>query len=65
MTHIVYQSYRKEFDEIEIGEFFADGGGLYFKIDSERAYSFSGKEIVSFNSWDDITEVEATITAKF
>lgn len=65
MTHIIYQNYDKRFGEIEIGEFFAGVRGLYLKIDTKRGFCFSYNEIVNFNTWDAVTEVEATITAKF
>lgn len=65
MANIIYQGYRNEFGCIPVGEFFAAGTKLHLKLDKEQAFNFSKNEIVSFNTWDDVTEVDATITAKF
>lgn len=65
MATIIYQSNRCEFSAVPVGEFFGVGGSLYLRIRGDQAFDFTENEIVSFNDWDDVTEVDATITAKF
>lgn len=63
-TTIIYKSNKREFMDINVGEFFMQGQDLCIKINPGAAFNLREKKCYDYNSWDDVTEPKVTITVE-
>lgn len=63
-TTIIYKSNKREFMDINVGEFFMRGQDLYIKINSGTAFNLREKKCFDCKPWDDVTEPKVTITVE-